>query len=270
MNYSKKSGFRDRTQPFEGLVEVWVHQKGVLVDFSEYKNTVLFQGNAEVIRTLSTTTPATKPRVITRMAIGDQGTIPADATVPKVPVKTATGLYHEVYRKDIDTYNQTLYSTVVITYTGNTVNGTNSITNMSSTVGLVKGMTVAGTGIPAGSVIVAILTGTSIQISNNAISTNVGISINFTGTVNECQFIATFDSALVPTTAFSNPSQPRVNEVGLVIVDPTANGLIRADVVAPATNLSDEVVMTLRTFKSVPFEAANDTTITIRYTIFTE
>jgi len=266
----KRSGFRARTQPFEGLMEVWVHQKGELIDFQIHKNIVLFQGNAEVIRTISSSVPSTEPRVITRMAIGDQGTIPSDATVPKVPVKTATGLYHEIYRKDVDTYNQTLYSTVALTYTGNTSTGSNVLTSLSSTSGIVQGMSVTGTGIPAGSIVVAVLTSTTVQISNNATSANVGININFTGTVNECQFIATFDSTLVPLTSFSNPSQPRVNEVSLVIVDPNFAGLVRADVAAPAANSSDEVIMTLRTFKSVPFEVANDTTITIRYTIFTE
>lgn len=267
----KKRGFRDRTQPFEGLVEIWTHQKGKLVDMQRFKNTVLFQGNAEVIRTLCTTSPATKPRVITRMAIGDQGAIPSDPTVPKVPVKSATGLYHELYRKDVDSSEETLYSTVAVTYTGNTTSASNILSNLSSTVGLVVGMVVTGTGIPTGSVISNVLSSTTVQISNQASSTNVGVNLNFLGSVNECQFIATFDSALVATTAFANPSQPRVNEVGLVIIDPTASaGLTRADVAAPTAPPADEVVMTVRTFKSVPFEVANDTTITIRYTIFTE
>lgn len=271
MIQKRHSGFRDRTQPFEGLVEIWVHANGQLVDFQRLKNIVLFQGNTEVIRTLCTITPGTAPRVVTRMAIGDQGAIPSDPTIPKVPVKTATGLYHELYRKDVDSSIKTLYSTVALTYTGNTTIGTNTLTNLSSTTGVVKGMAVSGTGIPAGTIVSAVLTSTSVQVSNNSTSTNTGTSINFIGTVNECQFTATFDSALITLSAYSNPSQPRVNEVSLIIIDPTAGaGISRAPVVAPASVPSDEVVMTLRTFKSVPFEIANNTTITIRYTIFTE
>lgn len=266
-----KPGLRDRTQPFDGIVEIWVHKNGKLVNFQEVKNIVLFQGNAEVIRTLCTVDPATTPRIITRMAIGDLGTIPSDSTVPKVPVKTASSLYHEIYRKDIDARTLTLYSNVSLIYAGNTTTGSNILTNLVSTVGVVVGMTVSGTGIPAGSIVAEIISGSSVRISNNATSTNTGVNINFVGTVNQCQFSATFYATDVPLTSFSNPSQPRVNEVGLVIIDPTAaGGLVRSAVAAPNANEADEVLMTIRTFKSVPFEVANDTTITVRYTIFTE
>lgn len=271
MNYMPKRGPKDRADLFEGLVEIWVYKKGQLVDFQRLKNIVLFQGNAEIIRTLSFISPATKPRVITRMAIGDQGTIPSDSTVPKVPVKTASSLFHEIYRKDIDARVPTLYTPTGFTYTGNTTTGLNIIGGLSSTAGIVAGMTVTGTGIPVGSVVVEVITSNSIKISNAATSDNSGISITFAGTINECQFTATFDAVDVPVSAFANPSQPRVNEVGLVIIDPTAaGGLARPPVASPSVNESDEVLMTIRTFKSVPFEVANDVSITIRYTIFTE
>lgn len=276
MNYTPKKGPSDRASLFEGLVEIWTYKKGDdgekrLSDYQRLKNIILFQGNAEVIRTICETVPATKPRVITRMAIGDQGTIPADSTVPKVPVKTATGLFHEIYRKDVDSYTPTLYSPTGFVYVGNTNSGSNVISSLSSTAGVVVGMVVTGTGIPLGSVVTEIITATSIRISANATSSNSGINITFAGSVNECQFVATFDAADVPLTSFANPSQPRVNEVGLVIIDPTAgSGVVRPPVAAPGANASDEVLMTIRTFKSVPFEVANDVSITIRYTIFTE
>lgn len=273
MKYMPKRGPRDQFDLFEGLVEIWAYKKGELFDYQRVKNIVLFQGNAEVIRTLSIIDPATKPRIITRMAIGDQGTIPSDSTVPKVPVKTATGLFHEIYRKDIDARTPTLYSATGFVYTGNTQTGVNAniLTNLSSTVGIVVGMTVTGTGIPPGAVVAEIVSGSSVRMSANATSANTGINITFAGTVNECQFTATFDAADVPLTAFANPSQPRVNEVSLVIIDPTAGtGIVRAPVASPDPNSADEVPMTVRTFKSVPFEVANDVSITIRYTIFTE
>lgn len=271
MNHTPKRGPRDRTDLFEGLVEIWAYKAGVLVDYQRVKNIVLFQGNAEIIRTLSVISPATKPRVITRMAIGDQGTIPSDSTVPKVPVKSATTLFHEIYRKDIDARVPTLYSPTGFTYTGNTTVDQKIISSLSSTAGVVIGMTVTGTGIPLGAVVTEIITSSSVRISVAATSSNTGINISFAGTVNECQFTATFDAVDVPLTAFANPSQPRVNEVGLVIIDPTAGGgIVRPPVASPDANASDEVLMTIRTFKSVPFEVANDVSITIRYTIFTE
>lgn len=262
---------RDPANLFEGLVEIWAYKKGVLFDHQVLKNIILFQGQAEILRAICITSPATAPRVVTRMAIGDQGTIPADPTVPKIPVKTATGPFHEVYRKDVETKIPTFYSPAGFIYTGNTTIGSDTLTSMSSTVGVTTGMTVVGTGIPLGAVVLSVPTPTSVKLSVLATSSNSATPITFSGTVNECQFIATFNAADVAISAFSNPSQPRINEVSLVIIDPTAaGGLVRSAVTAPNPPDSDEVVLSLRTFKSVPFEAANDVSITIRYTIYTE
>ena len=276
MKNTPKKGLQDPANLLEGLVEIWAYKKDQdgtkrLFDYQKVRNIVLFQGNAEVIRTIASIDPSTKPRVITRMAVGDQGTIPSDSTVPKVPVKTAQNLFHEVYRKDVDIRALTLYSPLGFTYVGNTTTGSQIISGLSSTTGVVVGMSVTGTGIPIGAVVAEVITASSVKISAVMTSTNTGININFAGTINECQFTTTFDAVDVPLTAFANPSQPRLNEVGLVIIDPTAaGGLVRAPVVSPDPVESDEVLMTIRTFKSVPFEVANDVTITIRYTIFTE
>ena len=184
----------------QGRVEILAiaRKTGEILCNETIPNIVLYQGNAEVIKTLFTITPATKPRLITRMAIGDQGTIPADSQVAKVPTKDLAGLYHEIYRADADSSTQTT-----------------------------------------------------------------------SGSTNQCELIATFNATSVPLSAFSNPAQPRVNEVGLVIIDPTAaGGIVRAPVISPAIPASDETVASIRCFKSIPFEAANDVSVTIRYTIF--
>jgi hypothetical protein len=184
----------------KGRVEIWAYRGIELLDYQDLHNIILYQGNAEVIRTLSTISPTTKPRIITRMAVGDLGTIPADPTVPKVPVKTMTALYHEIYRKDCDSRTLTL-----------------------------------------------------------------------SGSTNKCQFVATFAATDIVISAYSNPSQPRVNEVGLIIIDPTApSGLVRSAVTSPNVPPSDEVLLSIRTFKSIPFEIANDVSVTIRYTLYME
>lgn len=190
----------------KGRVEIWAYRGKELFDYQDIHNIILYQGNAEIIRTISTVSPTTAPRIINRMCIGDQGTIPADTTVPKVPTKdlpqliSTPGLYHEVYRKDVDSRLLTL-----------------------------------------------------------------------SGATNECRFVTTFSAVDVALSAFSNPSQPRVNEVGLVVVDPVAvGGLVRPAVTAPDPAPSDEVVLSIRTFKSIPFEVANDVSVTIRYTIYME
>jgi len=92
-----------------------------------------------------------------------------------------------------------------------------------------------------------------------------------TPTVHEVQFIKTFSALNVPITAFSNQANPLVNEVALVMIDILGgNPLPRAPVASPNSPDADEELFGIRAFKSIPFEAANEIAITIRYTIFIE
>lgn len=91
-----------------------------------------------------------------------------------------------------------------------------------------------------------------------------------TPTVHQIQFIKTFSSLLVPITSFSNQALPVVNEVGVITADLAISPLPRSPVAAPAVPDADEKLFAIRTFKSVPFEAANEIAVTIRYTIFIE
>lgn len=85
----------------------------------------------------------------------------------------------------------------------------------------------------------------------------------------EVKFIKTFSAVDVPVTSFSNQAAPLVNEVSLITADLlSGNPLPRPPVAAPNEPDADEEFFSLRTFKSVPFEAANEIAITIRYTIF--
>lgn len=103
-----------------------------------------------------------------------------------------------------------------------------------------------------------------------AIILNVG-----TPTVHEVKLVKTFSAVDIPITSFSNQAKPVLNEVGLIMIDPTQPPpLPRPPVYGPYTPLNqppaDEVLFSIRTFKSVPFEVANDMSVTIRYTIFIE
>lgn len=92
-----------------------------------------------------------------------------------------------------------------------------------------------------------------------------------TPTVHEAKFIKIFSSTIIPVTSFSNQANPVVNEVALISADLLGgNPLPRAPVAAPGTPDADEKLFSIRTFKSVPFAAANEISITIRYTIFIE
>lgn len=265
--FSKRS-YRDHFG-LQGQVEIDVRHGQKLIETLSYRNIILFQGNAEIIRTLSTISPTTTPRIINRMAIGDQGTIPADSTVPKIPTKDLTSLYHEIYRKDIDSRTVTLNPTgTSSTLVGALTIGSQIVTTISTT-GVAIGMSVSGTGVQANTVVQSVNSGTQFTMSLPAVSPGGSQTLTISGAANECRFVTTFNAVDVALSAYSNPSQPRVNEVGLVFIDPTApSGIVRATVTAPAAPPVDEVLASIRAFKSVPFEIANDVSITIRYTIF--
>jgi hypothetical protein len=92
-----------------------------------------------------------------------------------------------------------------------------------------------------------------------------------TPTVHEVKFVKTFSAVAIPITSFSNQAKPVINEVGLIMINPALPPpLPRPDVAAPDDPPADEVLFAIRTFKSVPFEASNDISVTIRYTIFIE
>jgi len=83
--------------------------------------------------------------------------------------------------------------------------------------------------------------------------------------------IKTFSTAEVPLTSFSNQANPVVNEVGLIMCDIFSGApRPRPDVAAPATPDADESLFSIRTFKSVPFDAADEIAVTIKYTVFVE
>lgn len=99
----------------------------------------------------------------------------------------------------------------------------------------------------------------------DAVTANVGNGFH------EVKFIKTFNAADVPLTSFSNQSNPIVNEVALVMADLiSGNPLPRPAVYPPSTPDTDELLFAMRTFKSVPFDASNDLSITVRYTIYIE
>lgn len=97
----------------------------------------------------------------------------------------------------------------------------------------------------------------------DAVIPNVGLP-----GVHEVQFVKTFEAVLIPITAFSNQATSIINEVALITFDETQGPLPRPPIIAPATPQADESMFSIRTFKSVPFEVANEISVTIRYTIF--
>lgn len=166
-----------------------------------HHNLIVNGGKDAVITGLTTGSVLT----IVRMAIGCEGTIPTDQTVPKTPVSTMTALYSEVYRADIDV-------------------------------------------------------------------TTLTVAVPFPGPyVHQVQFTKTFSAVSIPSTSFANQANPIINEVGLILANlVTGAPLPRPAVAAPAAPDADEMLFSIRTFNSVPFLAANQISITIDYTIFTE
>ena len=64
--------------------------------------------------------------------------------------------------------------------TGNTTNANNVIASVANTTGLIPGMSVTGTGIPASTTISSI-SGSNVTISNNATATATGVALTFSG-----------------------------------------------------------------------------------------
>ncbi len=63
--------------------------------------------------------------------------------------------------------------------TGNTTINSPVITTIANTQGLVPGLAIAGTNIPAGSVILSVVPNTSVTISQNCTATTAGVTLNF-------------------------------------------------------------------------------------------
>jgi hypothetical protein len=94
-------------------------------------------------------------------------------------------------------------------------------------------------------------------------------STTTSGSVNEILLVSTFRAVNIPLSAYSDQTNPVVSEIGLVMIDQiTGAPLPRNPVAAPNVPDSDEAVFAMRTYKTVPFEAANETAVTVRYTIF--
>lgn len=66
---------------------------------------------------------------------------------------------------------------------GNTTNGSNAVTNISSTRNIQVGYTVTGTGIPASTTVASITSSTAITLSQNATATSTGVSLTYTRSI---------------------------------------------------------------------------------------
>ena len=87
--------------------------------------------------------------------------------------------------------------------------------------------------------------------------------------VNKVLFVTTFRAVDIPLSAYPDQTNPVINEVGLVMIDLiTGVPLPRTSIASPELPDEDEALFAMRTFKSVPFESANETSVTVRYTIF--
>lgn len=116
---------------------------------------------------------------------------------------------------------------------------------------------------------VATMTGLYNEVYRDDIDSTV-LNIG-TPTIHQVTFTKIFSAVDIPLSSFSNQANPVVNEVAVVMCDLLGgNPLPRPPVAYPATPDADELGFAMRAFKSVPFEAAQSISVTIRYTIFIE
>ena len=147
----------------------------------------------------------------------------------------------------------------------------------SLTTGFIKSIARMAVGdrgtIPSDSTVPKVPVPTMTALYNEVFRSDIEVTTLNVGTptIHEVKFIKTFSALTIPLTSFSNQANPAVNEVGLILCDLlTGTPLPRPDVAAPNANLADEALFSIRCFKSVPFEAANEIAVTIRYSIYIE
>ena len=104
--------------------------------------------------------------------------IPSGATVATIVSSSSITL--SVSATATGTSSLTFTYPATIGMTGSTTNGSDTITGLASTTGLVVGMGVSGTGIPAGATVATIVSSSSISLSVPATASGSGISIVFT------------------------------------------------------------------------------------------
>lgn len=68
-----------------------------------------------------------------------------------------------------------------VTPTGNTTSASASVTSVSSMSGVVVGMAISGTGIPASTTVANITSATALTLSANATATGTGVTLTITG-----------------------------------------------------------------------------------------
>lgn len=101
--------------------------------------------------------------------------------------------------------------------TGNITNLMPQITSLSSTAALAIGMSVVGTNIPVGAIIISIDSGSQVTLSTNATATASGVSLTFGQKeshylINEVDiFERGFASSLIDTSGGTNPPSPELN-----------------------------------------------------------
>jgi hypothetical protein len=93
------------------------------------------------------------------------------------------------------------------------------------------------------------------------------ISVFTTPTVASMRFVSAFNSLGVDSTSYSTASKV-INEASLIIGDGVLGGpAVQINKVPPDTADADEIMLSTRTFKSAPFDNAEDVTITITWTL---
>lgn len=128
---------------------------------------------------------------------------------------------------------------LVGTETGDTSSTSNIIVNMSSTAGVIPGMTIWGPDIPLNAYVVSV-TPTSVTMSVNATNTTVGSTVNFSENINTTAVLTsasgnTFTFDLIGSNgSVSTPGTSRVERVGMstsgskvILIDAIKNDVSR-------------------------------------------
>lgn len=195
-----------------------------------------------------------------RMSESDVKNLFVDLKVSGVGIATSANLVSiksstEILLSDNLTLEYTANTTAPsFTITGDVASASNIISNVSSVANVVNGMTISGYGIPNGATVLAINSPTSITMSQNALSTNAGITLTL-ATDSESQYLTSLNPAIF-TTAYedllvSGPSLLR--DTTILEVETTS----RAKLIQNATGATTAGTYVISGSPTYSFDASN-------------
>jgi hypothetical protein len=138
--------------------------------------------------------------------------------------------------------NRVLINNPTVQTTGNITNGSNQLTSLASTTGIVAGQTITGIGIPAGTTVSSI-SGSTVTMSNNATVTSVSTTADTTSGSNQLKNI--LSSLNISVGMVVSGTGIPANTTVIAINNVTSSGVTTTDVTLSANATATAAAVTI-------------------------